>query len=231
MLHTLLSSEEIVKTIDKLCVRIEKQFPESGLLKVCSRLLDTSKETAEMENWIIRPSYLLRTATYLFIAILILVIIFSITQIEFSSEGLSATDLVQMTEAALNELVLIGAGILFLTTLETRRKRKRVIHAINQLRSFAHIIDAHQLTKDPDREIRLAVPLSYNRSNGMSIDDMGNYLDYCSEMLSLTSKVGFLYIQHFDDPIANHAVNELETLTTGLSKKIWHKIMILHSKD
>ncbi len=231
MRYTLLSSEEIVKTIEKLSSRIGKVFPDSGLLRICNRLLDTSKETAEIESWIIKPNYLLRSAIYMFIALLILTIIFSITQLEFADTGLSAADIVQITEAALNEMVLIGAGILFLTTLENRRKRKRVVHAINNLRSVAHIIDAHQLTKDPDHEIRLTTPPGFTREDRMDVEKMGNYLDFCSEMLSLTSKIGFLYIQHFDDPIANNSVNELETLTTGLSKKIWHKIMILHTRD
>ncbi|MCP4151995.1 MAG: hypothetical protein GY757_29910 [bacterium] len=56
---------------------------------------------------------------------------------------------------------------------------------------------------------------------------LARYLDYCSELLSLTSKVGFLYIQHFNDPISVNAVNELENLTTGLSRKVWQKIMII----
>ena len=36
-----------------------------------------------------------------------------------------------------------------------------------------------------------------------------------------------LYIQDFDDEVALAAVNEVEDLTTGLSRKIWQKLMIL----
>jgi hypothetical protein len=46
----------------------------------------------------------------------------------------------------------------------------------------------------------------------------------------LISKIGFLYIADFDDPNANQSVNELEGLTTGLSRKIWQKIAILNSR-
>jgi hypothetical protein len=49
-------------------------------------------------------------------------------------------------------------------------------------------------------------------------------------MLALISKIAFLYIAQFDDPEANQSVNELETLTTGLSRKIWQKIAILHNR-
>ena len=53
-------------------------------------------------------------------------------------------------------------------------------------------------------------------------------LDYCSEMLSLTSKVASLYMQNMRYPVIIEAVNEIEDLTTSLSRKIWQKIMILN---
>ena len=53
------------------------------------------------------------------------------------------------------------------------------------------------------------------------------YLDYCSEMLSLNSKLAALYAQNFDDPVVLEAVDQVEALTTALSGKIWQKIVIL----
>ena len=47
-------------------------------------------------------------------------------------------------------MVLIGAAIFFLVTLETRVKRRRALAALHELRAIAHIIDMHQLTKDPE---------------------------------------------------------------------------------
>ena len=57
--------------------------------------------------------------------------------------------------------------------------------------------------------------------------ELSRYLDYSSEMLSLLSKTAALYVQHFNDPVTLSAVNDVEELTTGLSRKIWQKIMIL----
>jgi hypothetical protein len=37
-------------------------------------------------------------------------------------------------------------------------------------------------------------------------------------------------IDEFDDPVALAAVNEVEELTTGLSRKIWQKIIIINSE-
>ena len=53
------------------------------------------------------------------------------------------------------------------------------------------------------------------------------YLDYCSEMLSLISKLAALHVQHFDDAQTLTAVRDIENLTLNLAQKIWQKIMIL----
>jgi hypothetical protein len=58
--------------------------------------------------------------------------------------------------------------------------------------------------------------------------ELGRYLDYCSEMLALTGKVATVYVAEFDDPVVLDAVNEVENLTTGLSRKVWQKLMVLH---
>ena len=46
-------------------------------------------------------------------------------------------------------------------------------------------------------------------------------------MLSLTGKVGALYVQNFEDGEALQAVNEIEDLTTGLARKIWQKLTVV----
>ena len=57
--------------------------------------------------------------------------------------------------------------------------------------------------------------------------ELARYLDYCSEMLSLMGKLAALYVQRFPDTQAVAAVDAIEDLTTGLSRKVWQKIMIL----
>jgi hypothetical protein len=57
--------------------------------------------------------------------------------------------------------------------------------------------------------------------------ELARYLDYCSEALSITSKLAALYAQYFNDPVVLGAVNDVETLAQGFSVKIWQKIMIL----
>jgi len=48
---------------------------------------------------------------------------------------------------------------------------------------------------------------------------------------ALTGIILALYAQNLNDSVVLSAVNELESLTTGLSRKIWQIILILHKLD
>ena len=144
-------------------------------------------------------------------------------------EPLTLAELVQAIEAGVNDLVFVAIAVFFLLTLETRLKRRRALEAIHELRSIAHVIDMHQLTKDPEWVLDRGRETGVLPPRTMSRFELSRYLDYCSEALSLTGKVAALYMKGFDDPVALQAVNEVEALTTGLSRKIWQKLTILYS--
>ena len=111
--------------------------------------------------------------------------------------------------------------------LEKRKKQKLSLDALHEIRVIAHIIDMHQLTKDPNREYWVNKGELEQRET-LNPFEMGRYLDYCSEMLALAGKVSAIYIQELKDPVVISAVNEIEVLTTGLSRKIWQKLMVMH---
>ena len=100
------------------------------------------------------------------------------------------------------------------------------LKALHELRSMAHIIDMHQLTKDPERITGPRAEGETTAKRPLSPADLIRYLDYCSDLLALLSKIAALYVQNFEDPVTLSAVNEVENLTNGLSRKIWQKIMI-----
>jgi len=50
-------------------------------------------------------------------------------------------------------------------------------------------------------------------------------------MLSLTGKVTALHLPRLDDPTGVAAVNEIEDLTSGLSRKIWQKIDLVDRRS
>jgi hypothetical protein len=57
------------------------------------------------------------------------------------------------------------------------------------------------------------------------------YLDYCSEMLSLTAKCAALYAERLSDSVVVDTVGDIERLTSDLSSKIWQKITIIETLD
>jgi hypothetical protein len=144
---------------------------------------------------------------------------------EFSS---SIAEGLQGLEAVINEVVFLGIAVYFLWTLERRLKRRRALKELHVLRSLAHIIDMHQLTKDPERITdTVASDTASSPVRKLTAFELSRYLDYCAEMLAIISKVAALYVQQFEDPVTLAAVNDVELLTNGLSRKIWQKIMIL----
>jgi hypothetical protein len=136
-------------------------------------------------------------------------------------------EFVTSVEAAINDIVFLGIALFFLLTIETRMKRRRALDALHQLRSLVHIVDMHQLTKDPELLLVPAPETASSPTRAMTPGELSRYLDYCSELLSLASKVAALHVQHFNDPVVLAAVNEIESLATGFSGKVWQKITML----
>jgi hypothetical protein len=141
----------------------------------------------------------------------------------------SASDAMQGTDAALNVMIFLSLSIFFLVSLETRVKRRRVLRSLHRLRSIVHIVDMHQLTKDPEHLLTPGRGTASSPARALSRFELVRYLDYCSEMLSLASKLAALHVQYVNDPVVLEAVNDIETLASSLSNKMWQKIMILDS--
>lgn len=157
----------------------------------------------------------------------LLAFVASLTVIDISMSEMNILDVVTLLEAGMNDLVLIGAALFFLFTIESRIKRNRSIKALNEIRSIAHVIDMHQLTKDPS-VLNNSKPTESSPERTLDAYQLCRYLDYCSEMFSLSGKVAALYAQHQPDSVVLATVNEIEELTTGFSRKVWQKIAMLN---
>jgi hypothetical protein len=233
-----LQPEAIVRTIEKLHQRISERFPESGLKNICQKLHLISQNMQARADWISKPVTWLRALTWLvcvIVVVLALVPFYLLTtgdDFHFEADN-NFSEWITLMEAGINDVVLIGAAIFFLLTVETRYKRQRALKAMHELRSIAHVIDMHQLTKDPHRITGRDGYTKTKRSPKFEMNqfELRRYLDYCSELLSLTGKIAAVYVQEFDDGVAMAVASELETLTTGLSRKIWQKIAILHTVE
>jgi hypothetical protein len=223
----LLDQDQIIQTLSRLRDRIAERFPGSGLSRVSDELLAMARATLTTVEALHRPNWIIRISVGIAITFMITVVVVAVSAINVSTTALSATDVVQAIESTINDLIFLGAAIFFLVTLEGRFKRKKAMRVLHQLRSIVHIVDMHQLTKDPERLMSPQLDTASSPVRTMTGPELGRYLDYCSELLSLSSKIAALFVQRFDDPVVLGAVNEIETLATGLSGKVWQKITLL----
>lgn len=220
-----LDADLIVQTCRSTHERITDRFAGSGLSKVAGELLTVSEQAAGLVAWLAKPHLPLRALAGLGIAAILLIVVSVAMHVKVQPASAfgSIAELLQGLDAAINEVVFIGVAVFFFFTLETRLKRHRAMKAIHELRSIAHIIDMHQLTKDPER---IADAQSEGAKRPQNPAELIRYLDNCGDLLALISKIAALYVQNFDDPVTLAAVNEVENLTNGLARKIWQKIMI-----
>jgi len=222
-----LDGGEIIATIETLERRVAERFPDSGLRRLCAELLAVARDARHRVDAIARPNRPLRIGVGVLIAAILLVVFAALASLHLPATVNDFGAFAQALDAGINDVVFLGIAIFFLLSLERRIKRRRALAALHELRSIAHIVDMHQLTKDPEHVVASGPSTPSSPERTMSRFELGRYLDYCSELLSLVSKIAALYVQRFDDEVVLGAVNEVETLTNGLSRKIWQKIMIL----
>jgi len=223
-MYRTLDPEKTIATLKTLSNRIAERFQGASLNRVCSELLAVAEETTGRIQWVSRRHAGIRLAVLMVVGIAIWLGLFLFRRVKIHTDGFSIEEL----EAATNAVVLIGAALYFLFSLESRIKRRRVMSALNELRAISHVIDMHQLTKDPSHVIAgVGERTQSSPQRSLTPFQLTRYLDYCSEMLSLIGKLAALYAQSDSDSVVMQAVNEIETLTNGISRKIWQKIMIL----
>jgi hypothetical protein len=222
----ILMPDRVIATIATLRNRVHERFGERGLFRVCGQLLEIAKVDTRRAVSIGRRYFWLRLLIVLTLAAAGAVVWRVAPLLTSATPASDLSAVLQGIEAAANLTILTGVAIIFLVRLEIRLKRRRALDALHELRSIVHVIDMHQLTKDPSKFIvggntPSSPPLELNEFQ------MTRYLDYCSEMLSLTSKVAVVFGQTLDDPAVAEVVSDIERISAGLSQKIWQKIMIL----
>ena len=224
-----LDPDRIIKTLERLKARIEERFAGRGIVAVCAELIETGRRDADRSRRLARPAYLLRLGVALIMLIAGGVLAYGLYTYRTPDLDAEPFHAFQGVEAILNIALLAGAGTWFLLNLEARIKRTRILADLHELRAIAHVIDMHQLTKDPTRVASDIQDPSTSSSpaHDMTAFELSRYLDYCTEMLSLTGKLAAMYTFANRDGLVIAAVNEIEELTTNLSRKIWQKISII----
>jgi hypothetical protein len=220
--------ERIEETLETLRRRIAERFPGSSLAGVTAELQGIAASSEAVVARIRKPMWALRLGGVLGIALMLAIFGgLAFLALRARVNVPSIPELLQGSEAAVNEIILLAVAIYFFVTLEARAKRRAALKALQPLRTIVHIVDMHQLSKDPEHLLVPSMRTESSPQRTFTRFELARYLDYCSELLSITSKLAALHVQYLNDPVVLDAVNDIETLAASLSNKIWQKIMIL----
>jgi hypothetical protein len=224
----------LLATLDTLHARILARFPERNLGRVAlevrqviERVADESSERRRQQRLV---GALCAVGAAVVIALAAVAVALSVRDAVRRADGTPAFQWLPLIESAINDMVFAGLAVFFLFSVPARQRRRRSLASLYQLRSLAHVIDMHQLTKDPER-LRADYPTTEASPQlDLTADGLGRYLDYCSELLALVGKGAALCAQESADAVVLDTVSEIETLTLGMSREIWQKISLLDTR-
>jgi len=225
-----LAADHVGDTVAHLERRIHARFGERGLTKAArdlGHLVERVRsEAGESRDRLRRTTVGARAVGIAIVAATAIALGLSLRSAV--TDGLAKTaDWVPLTESVVNDLVFAAIGLVFLWAFPERLERRALLRLLHRLRSLAHVIDMHQLSKDPEQVSPSYTPTAQSVQHGLDADQLHHYLDYCSEMLSLTAKTAALCAEHSTDSVVLETISYIETLTTDLSNKIWQKISLL----
>lgn len=222
-----LDATEIIATLRTLSVRIEERFPNAGLAAVCRELTLIAGETLVTVTRLAKPNLPIRAGVSAIIIAGIGAAVYGGVLLSQQERKTELFSLVSGLESFVNLILVVGTGVFLLTSAETRFKRHQAMKALHELRSIVHVIDMHQLTKDP--AMIGGARTRASPDHALTPFELVRYLDYCSEMLSLAGKLVALYAQDFNDGDVVEAASDIEQLATNLSQKVWQKITIVQA--
>jgi len=225
-----LDAAPVQATIARLEQRIHARFPDRGLTRVAAELTVKAADIADDAHETRSRLRAVRLAAHALMALVVVatVVALFLALRDAARSGLeSSLEWLPLIESTIYDLVFAAIAVFFLHALPARLSRARLLAQLHRPRSLAHIIDMHQLTKDPERLRPGFQKPPESVDPGLGRDDMEHYLDYCSELLSLVGKVAALCAEESQDSVVLDTVSTIETLTTGMSRKIWQKISLL----
>lgn len=227
--HDRLRFEPVLATIDRLHERMTARFPTRSL-PAGPRAARGGHRRRRHLGAVAALSRQLRLASRVLMAVV--VVLAAVTSV-LVTRGILAEapqhsfEWVPLIESVINNAIFVGAALFLLHALPARLGRGHLLEVLHRLRSLAHIIDMHQLTKDPERLRADFRTTPASADPDLDRAGMEQYLDYCSELLSLTGKVAALCAEQSSDDVVLTTVSTVENLTTDLSRKIWQKIALL----
>jgi hypothetical protein len=226
-----LEGNHVAATVERLEARINARFArQRGLANVAADLAllvrRVDVETDLSQARIRRTKAIARVSSALIVVASIVALGLAVK--DALERGPRHTlDWVPLIESVINDAVFAAIAVIFLWALPERLERRHLLDLLHRLRSLAHVIDMHQLSKDPEQLLASYEPTPASPSLGLTADEMRHYFDYCSELLSLVAKTAALCAESSSDSVVLSTVSTIESLTTNMSSKIWQKSSLI----
>ncbi|WP_392544050.1 hypothetical protein [Oryzobacter telluris] len=230
-----LDSVYVEQTVGRLEARIRARFPDRRLGDAAHALrtavpqihdaFEASKTRRRRVRWAARVTSV--------VLVLVAVAAIALALRDPVLRGTdSSVDWLPIAESTVNDLVFTAIAVFFLWALPERMERRTLLDLLHRLRSLAHVIDMHQLDKDPEQARAAYHPTAQSPARPiLDAEQLHHYLDYCSELVSLIAKTAALCAERTSDAVVLGTVSEIETLAAQMSQKIWQKISLLPSHD
>ncbi len=226
-----LESAYVEQTVVRLEARIRARFPDRRLgdaahaLRTAVPQIHEGFEASKSRRRRIR--WAARAASGLIVLVVGLALLLALRDPVLNGTN-SSVDWLGIIESTVNDLVFGSVAVYFLWALPERLERRTLLDLLHRLRSLAHVVDMHQLDKDPEQARPDYQPTSVSPARRiMDAEELHHYLDYCSELLSLVAKTAALCAERTSDPVVLGTVSEIEAVTAHMSQKIWQKISLL----
>lgn len=216
----------VIETARRLRDRVGARFPGRGIQRVAQELASLTEQVADTSADTRRRSRLVRAGSRSLIAVVVLVALVAFgfaVEAAFTEAPDNGLDWLPLIESAVNDLVFVAIAVVVLHSVPERVQRTDLLAKLHRLRSLAHIIDMHQLTKEPE-----SLRDAFEDADGdLTPEQVEYYLEYCTELLSLVAKAAALCAEESQDDVVLNTVSTIETLTMGMSRKVWQKITVL----
>lgn len=227
-----LDAGAVSASLTRLHQRIVARFPERNIANVALELAGPVA-TAAVAGIPTKSQRAVRRACWLAVLAVVAITAFAlylaVRDAIDAADSTRAFEWLPIIESGINDVVFAGIAVYFVRSIPHRQQRRRTLAQLYRLRSLAHVIDMHQLTKDPERTMTRLPATDVSLPVDLVGDELGKYLSYCGELLALVGKTAALHAEATDDSVVLDTVSEVETLTMSISREIWQKITLLRA--
>jgi hypothetical protein len=210
----------ISKFSNLLLLRASERFKEN---KIAPRLQSTLTELVKLaEHCELDAEIAARTPILTTILKLMFLIAGSIFFLNYRSQIWSVFDtqnkglLIQIIESASNLVLVTGAAILSLLSLDKKLRRRKLRSRTALIRSIINTIALLQLEKDPSR---LSRDKSQNTAHSPQLNftalELDCYFEYSIEALEICSAILSTYAKVLDDAVLLEEISDLQELASA----------------